>query len=143
MASIKKFGIKYYSRVTWYNLSKKRKEKLIPLNTSLKSEAIIRNHELEKVEDFYSEKTRDDYLAFGIPYKCVFMLYGVPGSGKTSAINTIASHFDCDVYVIPISKELTDKFLNLIEKDLYSKSFDPKKLQAEIKEFKKALKKEK
>ena len=66
---------------------------------------------LEKVEDFYSEKTRDDYLAFGIPYKCVFMLYGVPGSGKTSAINTIASHFDCDVYVIPISKELTDYML--------------------------------
>ena len=66
---------------------------------------------LEKVEDFYSEKTRDDYLAFGIPYKCVFMLYGVPGSGKTSTINTIASHFDCDVYVIPISKELTDYML--------------------------------
>lgn len=66
---------------------------------------------LEKVEDFYSEKTRDEYLAFGIPYKCVFMLYGVPGSGKTSTINTIASHFDCDIYVIPISKELTDYML--------------------------------
>ena len=66
---------------------------------------------LEKVEDFYSEKTREDYLSFGIPYKCVFMLYGVPGSGKTSTINTIASYFDCDVYVIPISKELTDYML--------------------------------
>ena len=66
---------------------------------------------LEKVEEFYSEKTRDDYLSFGIPYKSVFMLYGVPGSGKTSTINTIASYFDCDVYVIPISKELTDYML--------------------------------
>ena len=36
------------------------------------------------------------------------MFYGVPGSGKTSTINTIASHFDADVFVIPISKELTD-----------------------------------
>ena len=36
------------------------------------------------------------------------MLYGPPGTGKTSTINTIASHFDCDIYVIPISKELTD-----------------------------------
>ena len=36
------------------------------------------------------------------------MLYGPPGTGKTSSINTIASYFDCDVYVIPISKELTD-----------------------------------
>ena len=42
-----------------------------------------------------------------------------------------------------ISKKLTNKFLNLIEKDLYSKSLDPKKLQDEIKEFKKALKKDK
>ena len=36
------------------------------------------------------------------------MLYGPPGTGKTSTINTIASHFDANVYVIPISKELTD-----------------------------------
>jgi ATP-dependent 26S proteasome regulatory subunit len=36
------------------------------------------------------------------------MFYGVPGSGKTSTINAIASHFDADIYVIPISKELTD-----------------------------------
>ena len=39
------------------------------------------------------------------------MLYGVPGSGKTSTINTIASHFDCDIYTIPVSKELTDYML--------------------------------
>ena len=39
------------------------------------------------------------------------MLYGPPGTGKTSTINTIASYFDCDVYVIPISKELTDYML--------------------------------
>ena len=36
------------------------------------------------------------------------MLYGPPGTGKTSTINTIASHFDANVYVIPVSKELTD-----------------------------------
>ena len=35
------------------------------------------------------------------------MLYGPPGTGKTNTINTIAS-FDCDIFVIPISKELTD-----------------------------------
>ena len=63
---------------------------------------------LDKVEDFYSKETRDEYLSHGIPYKNVFMFYGVPGSGKTSTINTIASHFDADVFVIPISKELTD-----------------------------------
>jgi SpoVK/Ycf46/Vps4 family AAA+-type ATPase len=63
---------------------------------------------LKNVEKFFNEDTRADYLEHGIPYKSVFMLYGPPGTGKTSSINTIASYFDCDVYVIPISKELTD-----------------------------------
>ena len=48
------------------------------------------------------------YLSFGMPYKHIIMLYGVPGSGKTSTITAIASHFDCDIYTIPITKELTD-----------------------------------
>ena len=63
---------------------------------------------IDKIEDFFSEKTRQEYLSNGIPYKNVFLLYGVPGSGKTSTINTIASHFNSGIYVIPISKELTD-----------------------------------
>jgi SpoVK/Ycf46/Vps4 family AAA+-type ATPase len=63
---------------------------------------------LKNVDSFFDNDTRAEYLEHGIPYKSVFMLYGPPGTGKTSTINTIASHFDCDVYVIPISKELTD-----------------------------------
>jgi len=63
---------------------------------------------VKTIETFYDTNTRAEYLSHGIPYKSVFMLYGPPGTGKTSTINTIASHFDCDIYVIPISKELTD-----------------------------------
>lgn len=66
-------------------------------------ESLIKN-----IEEFYDPDTRADYLSHGIPYKSVILLYGPPGTGKTSSINTIASHFDADVYVIPISKELTD-----------------------------------
>ena len=66
-------------------------------------ESLIKN-----IEEFYDLDTRADYLSHGIPYKNVIMLYGPPGTGKTSTINTIASHFDANVYVIPISKELTD-----------------------------------
>jgi len=63
---------------------------------------------IKNIEEFYDPDTRADYLSHGIPYKNVVMLYGPPGTGKTSTINTIASHFDADIYVIPISKELTD-----------------------------------
>lgn len=60
------------------------------------------------VDEFFKKETRDTYLSFGMPYKCVIMLYGAPGTGKTTAITTIASHFDCDIYTIPITKELSD-----------------------------------
>ena len=40
-------------------------------------------------------------------------MYGVPGSGKTSTINTIASHFDCDIHLIPLSTDMDDS--NLVE----------------------------
>ena len=63
---------------------------------------------IKNIDEFYDPDTRADYLSHGIPYKNVIMLYGPPGTGKTSTINTIASHFDANVYVIPISKELTD-----------------------------------
>tara|TARA_B100000686_G_scaffold353748_1_gene460633 strand:- start:1520 stop:2755 length:1236 start_codon:yes stop_codon:yes gene_type:complete len=80
---------------------------------------------IEKVNDFYSQDTRAEYLFHGIPYKSVFMIYGPPGTGKTSTINTIASHFDCDIYVIPISKELTD--YGLIDAIAYLEEKEEKK----------------
>lgn len=98
----------YYWRKDYWNLlfkSPKRPIETLYLKEGQKEEL------LEKVEEFYSDETRSEYISFGIPYKCVFLLYGVPGSGKTSAINTIASHFDCDIYTIPVSKELTDYML--------------------------------
>ena len=80
---------------------------------------------IQEVTDFFHPDTRIDYLSHGIPYKKVFMLYGPPGTGKTSTINTIASHFDCDVYVIPISKELTD--YGLIDAITYLEDKEEKK----------------
>ncbi len=80
---------------------------------------------LKNVESFYHPDTRADYLSHGIPYKSVFLLYGPPGTGKTSTINTIASHFDCDIYVIPISKELTD--YGLIDAIAYLEEKEEKK----------------
>ena len=54
------------------------------------------------------------------------MLYGVPGSGKTSTITAVASHFDCDIYTIPITKQLTDYGLIDAFSDM-NDSDDPRK----------------
>ena len=51
MASIRKMRGNYYSRVRWYDSINKRVEKLIPLKTNKKSEAVVRNNAVEKLED--------------------------------------------------------------------------------------------
>jgi len=100
----KTIKINYWRKDYWNLLSKSPKRSLntIYLKENQKEEIT------ERLSDFYNEKTKDEYLKYGIPYKNVFLLYGIPGSGKTSTINAIASHFDCDIYTIPISAELTD-----------------------------------
>ena len=37
---------------------------------------------LDKVEDFYSEETRSDYLSFGIPYKMYILVIWCPWGWK-------------------------------------------------------------
>ena len=55
MASIKKIRNTYFSRVTWRDGFGKKKEKAISLKTKMKSEAVIRNNDVEKVEDLIRE----------------------------------------------------------------------------------------
>ena len=58
MASLRKVHQQYYARITWREGYKKR-EKPIPLNTNLKSEALVRKTEVESYED--DIKNGEDY----------------------------------------------------------------------------------
>lgn len=96
--------IYYFQKEYWNMLSKAPKRPIETLYLKKGEKETL----LSMVEEFYDPKTRELYLSFGMPYKHIVMLYGVPGSGKTSTISAIASYFDCDIYTIPITKELTD-----------------------------------
>ena len=95
----------YFFRKEYWNLLSKAPKR--PIETLYLKEG-EKEHLIARVDDFFKDETRDVYLSFGIPYKQVILLYGVPGSGKTTTITSIASYFDCDIYSIPITKELTD-----------------------------------
>jgi hypothetical protein len=97
----------YYKSDYWILLSKSPKRSIDTLYLKKgQKEKIISN-----VENFFSRDTRDVYLKYGIPYKSVYMIYGPPGSGKTSAIKSIASEMDCDLFVLPIVKDMLDNDL--------------------------------
>lgn len=102
-------NIYYYKKDYWTLLSKAPKR---PLSTVYLQEnklvGIMKN-----VKKFFSDESRDIYLSFGIPYKSVQLVHGPPGTGKTSLIKSIASHLDCDLYILPISKDMLDT--NLVD----------------------------
>jgi predicted AAA+ superfamily ATPase len=54
-------------------------------------------------------ESRERYIRFGRPHKLSFLLSGVPGSGKTSLVKSLALKYDRKLYVINFSKTLTDE----------------------------------
>lgn len=64
----------------------------------------------EDIDDFFESKSL--YKKHGVPYKRNYLFEGIPGTGKTSLISVIASHFNMDVYVITFSPNMTDDKLN-------------------------------
>ena len=100
-------NIYYYKKDYWTLLSKspKRSMSTVYLKENQQEEL------MESVNKFFSKDTRDIYLSFGIPYKCVNLIHGPPGTGKTSVIKSVASSVDCDLYILPISKDMLDTHL--------------------------------
>jgi len=109
MNSKETMNIYYYKKDYWALLSKSPKR---PLSTVYLKENVL-DDLVKKTKKFFSDETRNVYLSFGIPYKSVQLIHGPPGTGKTSLIKSIASDLDCDLYILPISKDMLDT--NLVD----------------------------
>ena len=106
-------NIYYYKRDYWTLISKSPKRSLSTIYlTKDQKENYTKN-----INEFFSSETRDNYLKYGIPYKSVQLVYGPPGTGKTSLIKAIASDLDCDLYILPIQKDMLDT--NLVDAFTY------------------------
>src|SRR5579872_3428856 len=71
---------------------------------------LLDGHETRIRDDlntFY--KTKDWYRHMGIPWRRGYLLYGVPGSGKSSLAFALAGNLGLDIYIINLSnKKLED-----------------------------------
>ncbi|KAF8645067.1 hypothetical protein AX16_008125 [Volvariella volvacea WC 439] len=57
---------------------------------------------VEDARDFLESKSW--YAARGIPFRRGYLLYGAPGSGKTSLIHSMAGELGLDVYIVSLSR---------------------------------------
>ncbi|KAI7855617.1 BCS1 N terminal-domain-containing protein [Circinella umbellata] len=82
----------------------KRPLSTIVIPTNVKSDLVVDAQEFLVSEKWYSDR--------GIPYRRGYLLYGTPGSGKTSFVYSLAGELGLNIYVVNLSnKSLTDDTL--------------------------------
>lgn len=69
----------------------------------------MKNEIIKLIDDF--ENKRNKFAITGFPYKLGFLLYGKPGTGKTSLIKAISSHTKRHIMNISLSKIKTNQQL--------------------------------
>ncbi|KAI0272544.1 P-loop containing nucleoside triphosphate hydrolase protein [Gloeopeniophorella convolvens] len=91
----------------WRHVTSRPKRPL----TSIILDAGVKELILEDARDFM--KSKQWYADRGIPFRRGYLLYGAPGSGKTSIIHSLAGELGLDIYIISLSKYgLDDTTLN-------------------------------
>ncbi|EIN11141.1 P-loop containing nucleoside triphosphate hydrolase protein [Punctularia strigosozonata HHB-11173 SS5] len=79
----------------WTDSRHKRPMSSIVLNPGVKEMLLADAKDFLKSEKWYADR--------GIPFRRGYLLYGVPGSGKSSLIHAIAGELLLDVYVVSLS----------------------------------------
>jgi ATP-dependent 26S proteasome regulatory subunit len=92
---------KDYSDAYWSSV-------FIQTNKCFRNTVVSKEVQKEFVDDirtFMSGEAK--YIERGIPFKRGYILYGVPGTGKTSLIKALANEYSCDVFSIEL-ESITD-----------------------------------
>ncbi|KAJ3558700.1 hypothetical protein NM688_g759 [Phlebia brevispora] len=81
----------------WNGARQKRPMSSIVLEPGVKDMILADCRDFLQSEDWYAER--------GIPFRRGYLLYGVPGSGKTSLIHSLAGELGLDIYVVSLSSK--------------------------------------
>lgn len=74
-----------------------------------------------RLDKFYSSKSM--YDKYCVPYKRVHLFHGEPGTGKTSTIVALATHFNKGIAKLTLSPHLTSQHLEYLFKSVPEKHF--------------------
>ncbi len=75
---------------------------------------------LDDIKEFF--KKEKYYNKIGIPYRRGYLLYGCPGTGKTSLVKALAGELDIPIYILNISKDMKENQFQSLISDVPQKS---------------------
>ncbi|SCU79867.1 LADA_0B03686g1_1 [Lachancea dasiensis] len=102
----------------WRPFGQPKAKRLLP---SVILDKGIKNHILNDVKEFLQNGKW--YFDRGIPYRRGYLLYGPPGSGKTSFIQALAGELDYNICIMNLSEaNLTDDRLNHLMNNIPERS---------------------
>ena len=87
----------------WDVLNKRGRRKIETIHLDGKEVEI-----LDYIRSFLKPETKELFEELGIPYKLNILFEGLPGTGKTSLIYTIASELNRDVAILNFNKDVDD-----------------------------------
>jgi SpoVK/Ycf46/Vps4 family AAA+-type ATPase len=87
----------------WDVLNKRARRKIETIHLDGEENKI-----LEYIRSFLKPETKEFYEELGIPYKLNILFEGLPGTGKTSLIYTIASELNRDIAILNFNKDVDD-----------------------------------
>jgi hypothetical protein len=102
----------------WDKVMSKRKRRLDTIYLPKADKNLI----IDDITHFLLPSTIDRYESIGRTHKRVYLFEGLPGTGKSSFILALASHFGYDLAIISFTEKVTDGTLTRLLKNLPPKT---------------------